>query len=213
MYSPTSRLIIPVRIRTVGRFRGTNPWKGATLAEWSIEEYRMVEERYAGAVVTNPTGKWAKFVAARGEALGIRAETDGTHHLLPGLLAELWWSKEVGDIELPHLIHAIEAEMGPADYLPRYGAGTSKALQYGWSGTHAAIGFALFELYVYYASGHLEQYQRDNALVLLWGSILFTLMGVGYFLFFARRRKRFLQRNARIESRLRELCTRKPGGR
>jgi hypothetical protein len=183
------------------------------MAEWSIEEYLLVPETHAEVAAMNPLGKGARFVAVgHGKALGLRAELDGARRMLPGLLAELWWSKRVDDAELPRLIHAIEPEITPEDYLPRYGAGASKALQYGSSGALAAIGFSLFELYVHFASGQLSPYQRTNAMVLLWGSILFTLVGVGYFLFFGRRRKRFLQRNAEIEVRLRELCTLKPSG-
>jgi hypothetical protein len=214
MYSATSRIIIPIRIRTVGKFWGPNPWKGAPSVEWSIEAYRMVQERYAALVEQDPSGKAANFVAPKGEALGIRSETDGSRYMLPGVLADLWRSKQVGDRELPRLIHAIEREMTSRDYLPLYGAGASATMQYWSSGILGALGLASVEVYLYFGATEAREYNpmRDAAPVFLFGGIVFLLMAAGYFLFFGMRRKRFQQRNAELAVRLRAMCTQKPDG-
>lgn len=210
MYSPTSRAIIPVRIRSMGRFTGPNPWKRGALTEWSIEAYRMVQERYAALVEKNPTGSGANWVAPKGEALGIRSEADGSYHMLPVVLAQLWQSNQVKATQLPALIHAIEPEMKRYDYVPFFGAGTSLGLQKWVCGIHGGLGLALLVLYLFLTPPwrDSQQYSIVNQLspVFLWGGLGFIVIAAIYFLFLSRRRQRFQKRNATVESRLRSMC-------
>jgi hypothetical protein len=144
-----SRAIVPVRFRSIARFAGPNPWMGAASTEWSIEVYRMVQERYASLVEQNPTGRATDFVAPKREALGIRSDADGRYHMIPVILAQLWQSKLVNATQLPRLIHAIEPELQRTDYVPFFGVGTSPALQNWACGIILGLGVVLLGVYLF----------------------------------------------------------------
>lgn len=149
MYNFYSFEMIPVRIRSVGHFTASNPWNGGAPAEWSIETYRMVQERYAGLVAKNPVGRAANLVAPKGEAFGIRSEADGRYHILPPVLAQLWQENQVDATQLPRLLRAIEPELKRGDYPPFSDATAGRKLQKWLFSILLGLGVVMLGLYVF----------------------------------------------------------------
>jgi hypothetical protein len=149
MYNPYSIEMIPVRIRSVGHFTASNPWSGDARAEWSIETYRMVQERYAGLVAKNPVGRAANLVASKGEAFGIRSEADGRYHILPAILVQFWHENQVDATQLPRLLRAIEPELKRGDYPPFSDATAGRKLHKWLCSILLGLGVVMLGLYVF----------------------------------------------------------------
>ena len=86
------------RLRTLGRFTAGDPWNGNRPTEFSIEEYVMMPAGSAQALDTS------QFV----HRIGLRSETDGSQHMLPESLVELWRRGQVAPERIPALAQAIE---------------------------------------------------------------------------------------------------------
>ena len=109
---------LPVRVRTLSRFRAAHPWFDNQPTDWSLDVYKMVPEYIAEnaapiAATPAPAGDLTPS-----DYLGIRAELDGQYHILPGSLAGLWKTKQVGTEDLPGLLRAVEPRLEQSDFSP-----------------------------------------------------------------------------------------------
>ena len=109
---------LPVRVRTLSRFRAAHPWFDNHPTDWSLDVYKMVPEYIAEnaapvAASPAPTGDLKPR-----DYLGIRAELDGQYHILPGSLADLWKTKQVATEDLPRLLRTAEPRLEQSDFSP-----------------------------------------------------------------------------------------------
>ncbi len=107
---------LPVRVRTLSRFRAAHPWFDNQPTEWTLDVYKMVPEYVAARaapVAESPAGDLTPL-----DYLGIRAELDGRYHILPGSLADLWKTKEITTEDLPRLLRAVEPRLEQSDFSP-----------------------------------------------------------------------------------------------
>src|SRR5438270_11286437 len=102
--------LIPRRVRTEARFRGTDPWNGDATAEFSIETYYYVPQQ-----VQEVSCPW-RWCSAPLYAL--RSEIDGAERFLPDALSHLWTAGKVTAEALPGLLREMEPGLSQDDYQP-----------------------------------------------------------------------------------------------
>ena len=101
-------ILVPRRMKTVGRFTAPDPWNGNAPAEFTIEAYRLF----------NPAIRALRDTRGLGLAYlyGISSEIDGADRVLPEALAELWRRGEVAPEKLPSMLAQVAPTLKPEDY-------------------------------------------------------------------------------------------------
>lgn len=93
------------QIRTLGQFTAPDPWHGIRPRQFTIEEYVMM-----------PPGLAQVDTSRYPHRVGLRVDADGSEHMLPEALVELWQSKQVAVERLPELAHCIAPRLRKGDF-------------------------------------------------------------------------------------------------
>lgn len=101
-------LLVPRRMKTVGRFTAPDPWNGNAPAEFTIEAYRLFNS--GTRVLRDTRGLGLAYL------YGISSEIDGADRILPEALAELWRRGEVAPEKLPSMLAQVAPALKPEDY-------------------------------------------------------------------------------------------------
>lgn len=121
---------VPIKLKVLRRFDGTDPWRGGGATEWSISMFRMVPEKFAVAQAWSqtkpreplsskvdndpgPSGRGLK----RDEAIGLETP-QRDFRLLPYILCRLWRAGEVNERALPGSLHRLEPHLRRVDFRP-----------------------------------------------------------------------------------------------
>ena len=94
------------QLRTLGHFTAPDAWHGICPRQFTIEEYVMMPSRSAQVVDTSQYP----------HRVGLRADADGSQHMLPEALVELWQRKQVPVERLPQLAHWIGPRLRRGDF-------------------------------------------------------------------------------------------------
>lgn len=110
---------VPIRSRTVEAFAATDPWHGGRPAQWSLEVFRMVNERiehiYTRSNRPVPSRSEGNQLG-RSEVLGLLNTAEGRPRLLPIALTQLWQEGTVAAKDLPRMMALIEPRTVTSDF-------------------------------------------------------------------------------------------------
>ena len=113
----------PIRVETLGRFYGPDPWRNGAPTEWAISQFELVQKAFAANrewALARPQDGGQRLpiqVSLMPRAFGLET-AQGEWRLLPRPLARLWQSGNLPHDMLPALLHRIEPHLRRIDVRP-----------------------------------------------------------------------------------------------